>query len=298
MIDLDDAQHWYGAYPNFAPMPYSRPDQYSPAWMDAGIIIPYTMLRVYGDKRIVEYMYPGMEKFMDFQEDASTDYLRPGGGNNWGDWLAVDSNTSDDYIASAYYGYDAFLMAKMADALGKTEDAEHYGKLFENIKDAFAKKYISADGKTSEDSQTTYALALYFGLYPDELAPKGAARLAEKIKTNGYKFSTGFLGTKHVMLALSKYGYHDIAYRLFQQTEYPSWGFSVENGSTSIWERWDSYTKDTEKNSSINIQMNSFSHYAFGSVAEWMFVDGLGIETEDAGYRNLVIAPAVSHLHT
>lgn len=295
LIDLDDAQHWYGAYPNFAPMPFSRPDQYSPAWMDAGVIIPYTMLKVYNDTRIVEYMYPGMKKFMDFQMDASTDYLRPGAGNNWGDWLAVDPNTSDDFIASAYFGYDARLMAEMAEALGKTEDAYYYATLFENIKKAFAQKYISKDGRITGDSQTSYALALYFNLYPEELAPKGAARLAEKIEANGYKFSTGFLGTKHVMLALSKYGYHDIAYKLFQQTEYPSWGFSVENGSTSIWERWDSYTKDVGKNSDINLKMNSFSHYAFGSVAEWMFSDGLGIDTEEDGYRKIRIAPAISN---
>ena len=295
LIDLDDAQHWYGAYPNFAPMPFSRPDQYSPAWMDAGVIIPYTMLQVYDDSRIVEYMYPGMKKFMDFQEDASTDYLRPGGGNNWGDWLAVDPNTSDEFIASAYFGYDAYLMAEMAEALGKMDDADYYRKLFDNIKKAFAKKYILKDGKTTGDSQTSYALALYFDLYPAELAQKGAARLAEKIKANDYKFSTGFLGTKHVMLALSKYGYHDVSYKLFQQTEYPSWGFSVENGSTSIWERWDSYTKDAGKNSDINIQMNSFSHYAFGSVAEWMFSDGLGIDTQDEGFRAITIAPAISN---
>ncbi len=295
LIDLDDAQHWYGAYPNFAPMPFSRPDQYSPAWMDAGVIIPYTMHKVYDDSRIVEYMYPGMKKFMAFQEDASTDYLRPGAGNNWGDWLAVDPNISDDFIASAYYGYDARLMAEMAEALGKTEGVGYYKKLFDNIKKAFAKKYISKDGKTTGDSQTSYALALYFDLYPEDLAQKGAARLAEKIEANGYKFSTGFLGTKHVMLALSKYGYHDISYKLFQQTEYPSWGFSVENGSTSIWERWDSYTKDSDKNSDINIKMNSFSHYAFGSVAEWMFADGLGIDTKEAGYRNILIAPAISY---
>ncbi len=294
LIDLDDAQRWYGAYPNFAPFPYSRPDQYSPAWMDAGIIIPYNMYKVYNDTRILEYMYEGMEEFMQFQEDASTDYLRPGGGNNWGDWLAVNEETSHDFVGASFYGYDAKLMAEMAEALGKTEDAAKYRTLFENIKKAFAEKYILADGRTSEDTQTTYALALYFDLYPDDLAEKGAARLAEKIERNGFKFATGFLGTKHVMLALSKYGYNDISYKIFQQTEYPSWGYSVENGSTSIWERWNSYTKDDAENSDLNAKMNSFSHYAFGSVAEWMFQHAVGIDTEDSGYRNIIIKPAIS----
>ncbi|MEQ8335985.1 MAG: family 78 glycoside hydrolase catalytic domain [Cyclobacteriaceae bacterium] len=294
MIDLDDAQRWYGAYPNFAPFPYSRPNQYSPAWMDAGVIIPYTMYKVYGDTRMIEYMYPGMEKFMAFQADASTGFLRPGGGNNWGDWLSVDETTSHDYIASAFYGYDADLMSRMAEAIGKASDAVRYRSLFENIKSAFAEKYIKADGHTIEDSQTSYALALYFNLYPEELAQKGAARLAEKIKANGNKFSSGFLGTKYIMLVLSQYGYAELAYKLFKQTAYPSWGYSVVNGSTSIWERWNSYTKDADQNSSINAAMNSFSHYAFGSVAEWMFIHALGIDSEGSGYRNIIIDPVVS----
>ena len=292
-IDLDDAQRWYGAYPNFAPFPFSRPGQYSPAWMDAGIIIPYTMLQVYGDTKVVEHMYDGMQKFMEFQEKASTNYLRPGAGKNWGDWLAVNEETSHDFIASAYYGYDAKLMAEMATAIGKTEDAKTYQQDFENIKKAFSKKYILANGNTTEDSMTTYALALYFGLYPEALAQKGAARLAEKIKTNGYKFATGFLGTKHVMLALSKYGFHDVSYKLFLQKEYPSWGYSIENGSTSIWERWNSFTKDNSKNSDLNAAMNSFSHYAFGSVAEWMFQYAAGIDTKGYGYKNIIIKPAI-----
>ncbi len=294
LIDLNDSQRWYGAYPNFAPFPYSRPNQYAPAWMDAGIIIPYNMYKVYNDTRILEYMYEGMEKFMRFQKDASTDHLRPGGGNNWGDWLAVNEETSHDFIGAAYYGYDAKLMSEIAEALNKKEDAKKYKKLFENIKKAFSEKYILENGHTSEDTQTTYALALYFDLYPENLAEKGIARLAEKIVDNGHKFSSGFLGTKHVMLALSKYGYDDLAYKLFKQTEYPSWGYSVENGSTSIWERWNSYTKDDMANSDLNAKMNSFSHYAFGSVAEWMFLHAAGIDTEDAGYRNIVIKPAVS----
>ena len=295
IIDLDDAQRWYGAYPNFAPFPYSRPDQYAPAWMDVGVILPWTTWKVYNDSRIVEYAWDGMTKFMAFQaEAAGDDYLRPGGGNNWGDWLNVGEKTSDAFVGASYYGYDAALMAEMAEALGKETEAAHYRELFDSIKVAFATEFILPDGRTTEDLQTSYALALYFDLYPDELAAAGAARLAELIEANGDKFTTGFLGTKHVMLVLSKYGYHDLAYRLFQQTEYPSWGYSVVNGSTSIWERWNSYTKDADQNAEVNAAMNSFSHYAFGSVAEWMFQYGLGIDTDGPGYRKIIIKPAVS----
>ena len=295
VTDLDDAQRWYGAYPNFAPFPYSRVEQYAPAWMDAGVIVPYTLYKVYNDTRVVEEAWEGMSRFMDFQaEAAGDDYLRPGGGNNWGDWLNVGQKTSDDFIGAAYYGYDAALMAELATALGMEAEATRYTALFDSIRTAFAARYILPDGRTTEDLQTTYALALYFDLYPEGLAAAGAARLAEKIAENGDKFTTGFLGTKHVMLVLAEYGYHDLAYRLFQQTEYPSWGYSVANGSTSIWERWNSYSKNTEQNAEVNAAMNSFSHYAFGSVAEWMFQHGLGIDTDGPGYRRLTIRPAVS----
>jgi alpha-L-rhamnosidase len=232
---------------------------------------------------------------MDFQLDASTNFIRPEASANWGDWLSVNEETSKGYVAAAFYGYDAKLMIEIAKALGKEEDVIKYTKLYENIKMAFAKKYLLDNGFTTEDTQTTYALALYFDLYPSKkLAKNGAKRLVQKIKENGYLFSTGFLGTKHIMPSLSKYGYHDTAYKLFQQTKYPSWGYSIENGSTSIWERWNSYTKDQEQNSTINAAMNSFSHYAFGSVAEWMFQYALGIDSEDSGYRNILIKPAVS----
>ncbi len=295
LVDLDDSQRWYGAYPNFAPFPFSRPEQYSPAWMDAGVITPYTIYQVYGDTRALGVAWAGMERFMDFQADAAgDDYLRPGAGNNWGDWLTTGPKTSDDFIATSFYGYDAKLMAEMAAALGKDERAAHYRKLFERIKTAFGDKYLRPDGSTTEDTQTALALGLYFDLYPEELAPAGAQLLANSITENGDKFSTGFLGTKHVMLVLSEYGHHDLAYRVFQQTDYPSWGFSVANGSTSIWERWNSYTKDANSNEKINAAMNSFSHYAFGSVAEWMYRYGLGIETKGAGFREIVLQPAIS----
>lgn len=294
LVDLDDSQRWYGAYPNFAPMPYSRAEQYSPAWMDAGIITPYTIYKVYGDTRALDVAWNGMERFMAFQADAATNNLRPGGGQNWGDWLTTGAKTGNDFIASSFYGYDALLMAEMAAALGKAERAAHYRAVFEDIKTAFGNKYLKPDGSTTEGTQTALALALYFELYPEELAQKGADLLAKSVSDNGDKFSTGFLGTKHVMLVLSEYGHHDLAYRVFQQEEYPSWGFSVANGSTSIWERWNSYTKDVNGNEKINTSMNSFSHYAFGSVAEWMYRYGLGIETKGAGFREITLKPAIS----
>ena len=297
LADLDDAQRSYGAYPNYAPFPYSRADQFSPGWMDAGIIVPHTLYEMYGDTRIIEKMYAGMKKFMEFQLEASEGYIRPPGGMNFGDWLAVGQQVSDGFVAAAYFAHDARLMSEMAGAIGNEEDAGYYAQLFEHIKKAFVEKYIGEDGIiTNDDTETAYALALCFDLYPEHLAARGAARLASMIRNNGDVFSTGFLGTKHVMLALSENGYSDLAYDLFMQTKYPSWGYSIKNGSTSIWERWNSYTREDGfgGGGGNNARMNSFSHYSFGAVAEWMFRYGLGIETEGAGFRNIIIRPQVS----
>ncbi|QDH81299.1 Bacterial alpha-L-rhamnosidase [Echinicola soli] len=298
LVDLDDAQRAYGAYPNYAPFPYSRSDQFSPGWMDAGVIVPHTLYKMYGDTRIIERMYAGMKRFMAFQLETSKNYLRPASRLNFGDWLAVGRQVSDDFIAAAYFGHDARLMSEMAKAIGKEGDADDYAQLFDHIKKAFIEKYIDKDGIIrDDDNQTAYALALCFDLYPEHLAAKGAARLASMIQANGNVFSTGFLGTKHVMLALSANGYPDLAYDLFMQTDYPSWGYSIENGSTSIWERWNSYTREDGfgGGSGNNARMNSFSHYAFGAVAEWMFRYGLGIDTEGAGFRNIIIRPQINH---
>lgn len=294
LVDLDDAQRSYGAYPSYAPYPYAIPMEYAPAWMDAGVIVPWTLWQVYGDTRAVRRAYPGMKRFMDFLEQGAQGDLQPA-VPTFGDWLAVGRTASDDFIASAYYAYDAALMAEMAGAVGERQDSLRYVALAARIREAFARRYIASDGLIpGNDCQTAYALALCFGLYPEPLAQAGADRLAAMIEANGGRFSTGFLGTKHVMMALSQYGHDDVAYGLLLQTEYPGWGYSILNGATSIWERWDSYTREYGfggRDGGNNARMNSFSHYAFGSVAEWMFRYALGIDTEGPGYRHILLRP-------
>ncbi len=289
--DLRDAQRWYGAYATVAPMPYSRVYEYSPGWTDAGVIIPYMVYQAYGDTRMLEEHWQSMTKFMEFQADAAgDDYLRPGAGRNYGDWLAVGHQTDKDFLASAYYGYDAQLMSEMAAAIGKSAEAKKYAKLFSNIKNAFVKKYIAEDGTMLEDSQTAYAMALAMNLYPEKLAAAGAKKLAEKVRANGDRLATGFLGVRHLLPVLSQYGYEDLSYDLLLQTEYPSWGYEVVNGATSIWERWNSYTVE---NGFMNPAMNSFSHYAYGSVGEWMFSDAAGIDAITPGYEKIEIKPLI-----
>jgi len=289
-VDLDDSQRSYGAYPNFAPFPYSRKHDHAPAWMDAGVIVPYAMYQAYGDTRTLEKAWEGMQAFMAFQADAAGEnLLRPPTGNNWGDWLAIGSNTSKDFIAAVYYAYDAKLMAEIAGALGYAEREQHYATLFNNVRAAVNAHYMDESGKLNDHNQTAYAMAIDLGIYPDEFRDKGVSYLVELVKANDNKLATGFLGVKHLLPVLTENGHKDLAYTLFTSTEYPSWGFEVANGATSIWERWNSYSK-TE---GFNEAMNSFSHYAFGSVVQWMFAQMSGIEPLTPGYEKIKIRPYI-----
>ncbi len=289
--DVEEAQHPFGAYPDYCPYPmaHGKPGTpYGTAWMDAGIICPWTMWVAYGDTRAVSRHYDSMRRFMDFRAKAG-----PTGksiGNTWGDWLNVKEPTPIAYIDLCYHARSAALMAEMADAIGKKDDAAAYRKRFASLKADYAATYLDADGRLKVDTQTAHALALDFDLLPAGRARAAADRLAEKIAKNGNRMATGFLGTKPLLPVLSAHGHHDLAVRLFQSREFPSWGFEVENGATTLWERWDSYTKE-DGFGRHNAAMNSFSHYAFGAVCEWMFRDLAGIDTDGPGYKKIVIRP-------
>ena len=287
LVNLEDDQRPSGAFPDFAPLPYLQYEP-SPGWMDAGVICPFTIYQVYGDTHVIERHYEAMTKFMHFLLRTSNDYLRSPRGHSWGDWLSIGGRTSNDLIATAYFAYDAKLMAEMAAAIGRMEDAQRYARLFDNIKTAFNKAYVSANGRIKGDTQTCYALALYMDLLPQALKEKAGARLVELIRERNWHLSTGFLGVKYLLPALTEEGYVDVAFRLLTNKTYPSWGYSIENGATSIWERWNSYKKGKGFQDSY---MNSFNHYAFGSVCEWMFASMAGIDTDGAGFKRITIRP-------
>jgi alpha-L-rhamnosidase len=289
--DVEEAQHPFGAYPDYCPYPmaHGQPGKpYGTAWMDAGVICPWTVWTAYGDTRAVERHYDSMRRFLDFRAEAG-----PTGksiGNPWGDWLNVKEDTPIQYVDLCYHARSADLMAAMASAIGRADDAAAYRKRFDSLKEDFKAKCLEADGRLKVDTQTAHVLALDFGLLPDALRKPAADRLAAKIAKNGHRMTTGFLGTKPLLPVLSANGHHDLAVRLFQSRQFPSWGFEVVNGATTIWERWDSYTKE-EGFGRHNAAMNSFSHYAFGAVCEWMFRDLAGIDTDGPGYRKILIRP-------
>jgi alpha-L-rhamnosidase len=289
--DVEEAQHPFGAYPDYCPYPMAHGElkkPYGTAWMDAGIICPWTVWRVYGDTRVLERHWDSMSRFMEFRREAG-----PTGrsiGNPWGDWLNVNEPTPIEVVDLCYHAQTAHLMAEMAAALRRDADAASYAKRFEELKAEFGRTYVQPDGRLKVDTQTAHVLALAFGLLPKDLERAAADRLAEKIAKNGFAMATGFLGTKPLLPVLSAHGHHDLAVRLFQSRSFPSWGYEVVNGATTVWERWDSYTKQ-DGFGRHNAAMNSFSHYAFGAVCEWMFRSLAGIDSEGAGFRRIVIAP-------
>jgi alpha-L-rhamnosidase len=281
MVDLMDTQNSAGTFGNQAPVFHGHG---SPAWADAGVICPWTIYKVYGDVRMIDKNYDAMARFIDYCRQKGL--KGPGGG--FGDWLAVGSDTPKDLISAAYFGYTTSLMIEMAERLGKKEDAAKYRKLFEDICANFQKSFVKSDGKIAGDSQTSYCLALHFNMLTATQREQAAGHLVERIKAKNYHLSVGFVGVPILLPTLTEIGRTDLAYRLIQNKTYPSWGYSIEQGATTIWERWNSYTKDKGFG---DVGMNSFNHYAYGACSEWMFRNMLGIDTDGAGFKKIVMKP-------
>lgn len=284
IIDLMDTQNAAGTFGQQAPVFHGHG---SPAWADAGVICPWTIYQVYGDQRIIEQNYDAMARFIDYCHSKEG---LVGQVKGFGDWLAVGSKTPKDLISAAYFGYSTSLMAQMAEDLGKKEDAAKYNTLFNEICANFQEKFVKADGTIAGNSQTAYCLALYFNLLTEKQRTQAANHLVERIKAKDYHLSVGFVGVPILLPTLTQIGRSDLAYRLIQNTSYPSWGYSIEQGATTIWERWNSYTK---KDGFGDVGMNSFNHYAYGACSEWMFRSILGIDTDGPGYKKIAMKPEI-----
>lgn len=278
---LQDVQNEAGAYPDIAPL---HGNYGTAGWGDAGIICPFTLYQMYGDKRIIEDLYDNMAKYISYLESESTNYLRA--TNCWpDDWGNVLAPTHKDVITNAYFAYSASLMAKMARAIGKTEDADKYETLANNVKKAFNEAYVAKDGKIVGDTQTTYLMALGFDLLPEEKRNLAANHLIERIEDRNWHLSIGFLGANLLLPVLTEIGRIDVAYRLLLNTDYPSWGYSVVNGATTIWEFWDTWRPETGwSNTSQN-------HYVHGSICEWFYSTIAGISAEEPGFQKIIIRP-------
>jgi len=272
--------------------------QPSAGWGDVAIIAPWTMYQIYGDKNFLQNQYPSMKAWVEYIRKKAGDSYTWKGGSKYGDWLfyhppvnnhpEFDGHTDLDFIATAFYAYSASILADAAKVLGKTEDAAFYTDLFGKIRNVFINEYVTSAGRVGTNSQTSYVLALNFNLLPDNLRNKAAGFLAADIKSRGNHLSTGFLGTPYLCHVLSDNGYSNVAYDLLLQESYPSWLYPVKMGATTIWERWDGQKTDSTFQ---DPGMNSFNHYAYGAIGDWMYRVSAGIELGAPGYKKILIQP-------
>ncbi len=288
MQDVRDTQNSAGAYPGIAPGDFVDGAGWGgTGWADAGIIVPYTMYTMFGDVQIVRDNWDSMEAYMLYLKRTN------GPHNIWGDWLAYESNDSgiQDLLSDAYYAWDCLMMAEMAELLGDTTAQKKYLSFYKRAVQDFQTAHVNADGTMKRGEQVACLYALYLDLLPNESSVNAVSeQLISNIERNGNRLQTGFLGTKIIMETLSKIGRSDVAYTLLLQTDNPSWLYSVDQGATTIWERWNSYTVKTGFG---DVAMNSFNHYAYGAVANWMFSTMAGIDThpDTAGFKKILIAP-------
>ena len=284
LVDVDDSQRNDGAFPDFSPA--TKTGMGTAGWGDAGVICPWTIYQVYGDLRQLEEHYPAMVRWVEFCRMNSDGLIRPNRG--YGDWLSIGADTPKELIGTAYFAYSTKLVAQAAKALGKTEDAAKYEQLFQDIKAAFNKKFVAADGRIQGNTQSCYVLALKFDLLSEENRAKAAQYLVEDITAKNDHLSTGFIGVSYLLPVLTQVGKTDTAFKLLLQDTFPSWLFSVKHGATTIWERWDGWTPEKGFQ---DPGMNSFNHYSLGSCGEWMFATLAGIDTDGPGFKKLIIRP-------
>jgi len=283
--------------PNVLPDFEGRNPGGAAGWADVATIIPWNMYLTYGDKRVLETQYASMARWVGYEKERAGDDYIWDGDFHFGDWLAFASTASDypgattgkDFIATAFFAHSTDLLQRAALVLGKKDDAARYGEQLDRIKKAFRREFVTDTGRVGEDTQTAYALALQFDLLPEDLRPVAAKRLAQEVGRRKH-LTTGFLGTPYLCHVLVRYGYLDEAYMLLNREEYPSWLYPVKQGATTIWERWDGQKPD---GSFQDKGMNSFNHYAYGAIGDWMYRVMAGLEIDEAmpGYKHVLIQP-------
>jgi alpha-L-rhamnosidase len=267
-------------------------------WSDAAVVIPWNMYLAYGDRGLLARQYPSMRAWVEYaRRQAGPDFIWSPGWQ-FGDWLALHSDdpsypgatTGTDFLATAYLAHSADLVARSAAVLGRGADAAAYQALFQQVRDAFNREFVSPGGRVGENTQTAYVLALAFDLLPDSLVPVAARRLVQDIQARGRHLTTGFLGTPNLLHVLGNTGHADVAFGLLTQRTYPSWLYPISMGATTMWERWDGIRPDS---SFEDPGMNSFNHYAFGAVGDWMYrnIGGIDVDPAAPGYRRARIAP-------
>ena len=298
LADLKADQHPSGNVPVVIPDVRTINNAGSAGWADVSTIIPWNYYLAYGDKDLLARQYSSMKAWVGYVTSISKDNLW-NSGPHYGDWLFYSVNDDRDgksaitdkfLIAQIYYAASTQNVINAAKVLGNDADIAKYEALLKDIKAAFMKEYVTASGRLTSSSQTAYVLALNFDMLPENLRSQAAKRLVDNITLYKNHLTTGFLGTPYLCHVLSRFGYTDVAYKLLLQDTYPSWLYPVKKGATTIWERWDGIKADGTFQA---ISMNSFNHYAYGAIGDWMYKTMVGInyEAENPGYKKILIAP-------
>jgi alpha-L-rhamnosidase len=311
--DVRQAQAADGRFPDFAPHPYDSNQCFSgnPGWGDAGVILPWRMYVNYADSDVLAEQFEAARRYVDWSARTQPGLLWRDGSQLtplwYGDWLNSDTfadlpgypktggQLPKEVFSTAYFAHSAQLVARMAQVLGRKTEAKHYADLAKRIRAAFNRAYVSTDGRIQGDTQAGYALALSFELLPEKLRSRAARHMLEALDRYGGSLSTGIHSTVRMMLELSRHGYHDAAYTLLAKTTIPSWGYMVENGGTTIWERWDGWVegRSGDHGGFQDPGMNSFNHYAIGAVGEWMWRVMVGLQPDESapGYKHFTLQP-------
>ena len=268
----------------------------SAGWADAATIIPWNMWLAYGDRRIIEDQFPSMKAWVEYMRKESKNDLW-NTGEHFGDWLfysKADDNDgrsaiTDKYlIAQCFYAHSTQLLINAAQILGKKDEVVVYSDLLKKVKTAYLNEYVTPNGRPLSPTQTAYVLALQFDMLPENQREQAAKKLADNIKNYKDHLTTGFLGTPYLCHVLTRFGYNDLAYTLLNQKTYPSWLYPVTMGATTIWERWDGIRPDSSFQA---VTMNSFNHYAYGAIGDWMYRVMAGLDADEPGYKSLLIKP-------
>ena len=289
-----------GRVPYVIPQVMRQKDAASAGWADAATIVPWNVYLVYGDTLVLANQYESMKKWVDFMHGQSKDYLW-NTGFHFGDWQSfrVDDDehgrsafTDKYFIAQCFMAHSTQLLVNTAKVLNKDQDATEYAQLLEHAKNAFLNEYITPNGATVSNTQTSYVLALQFDMLPTELRQPAADRLAKNIAAYDNHLTTGFLGTPYLCHVLTRFGYSDLAFELLLNQTYPSWLYPITMGATTMWERWNGIKPDS---TFVSPRANSFNHYAYGAIGDWMYraVAGIDQATGSTGYKRSVIKPYI-----
>lgn len=295
--DLASEQGEDGGVPFVIPHVLGDNDHSSAAWGDAAVICPWTIYICYGDERILEQQYESMKAWVAYiRAQGEHEYLW-NTGFHFGDWLGLDAKAGDyvgaterDLIATAFYAYSVSLLLKTAIVLKQDADIAAYSELYDKVVAAFREEFVTASGRLAASTQTAHVLALMFGLLDEHAEKRSVSKLQELLEASKFHLTTGFVGTPYLNHVLSKHGLNAAAYKLLLQQDYPSWLYPVTKGATTIWEHWDGIKED---GSFWSEDMNSFNHYAYGAIGDWMYRTVAGIQTveEAPGYKHIVIEP-------